>query len=283
MKRKIISHLLTPIILLSTFLWGCGGSEQSKKPKNKVIRLATTTSTKGSGLLDILVPAFEKKYSTRLDVHPRGTGAALAMARNEEADVILVHARSEEDAFIAKGYGLNRRDVMYNDFVLLGPSSKVAEFKKFRLISESLRHIAKDKQVFITRGDNSGTSIREKSLWEQAKIEPVGTWYTASGKGMLATLKKASELQAYILSDRSTFLHNKDILNLSIVFEGDQQLYNPYGVIAVNPAKVHGVNFEGAMNFVDFITSIEGQRIIADFGKERFKEPLFTPMALNIR
>lgn len=248
-----------------------------------VVRLATTTSTQGSGLLDKLIPAFEQGNMATVEVMSRGTGIALQLAREGKADVVLVHARSAEDAFIGEGFGINRRDVMYNDFVLLGPPLDPANVKHVKLIDQALISISKTKVLFASRGDNSGTHIREQSLWAKTGIRPAGGWYYKTNKGMLATLQEASAMKAYVLSDRSTYLHNKDNLRLEIVLQGDHQLYNPYGVIAVNPIKVKGVNLKGAMAFINFITSPQGQDIILRFGLDNFGEPLFTPMNLPTR
>jgi tungstate transport system substrate-binding protein len=201
----------------------------------------------------------------------------LEAARQGKADVVLTHARSAEDIFIKEGYGVNRKEVMYNDYVIVGPPDDPAEVKKTKEVFTALKQIYQKKAAFVSRGDDSGTHLREMQLWKLAKIDPAGNWFV-SRSGMLKTLEMASELDAYVLSDRSTYLFNRDQLDSVIVFEGDKLLFNPYAVIAANPAKVREVNFEAAMQFVDFITSLEAKEIIAGYGKLRFGKPLFVPL-----
>jgi tungstate transport system substrate-binding protein len=185
-----------------------------------------------------------------------------------------------EDIFVSDGFGVNRKDVMYNEFVIVGPLHDPAGIQEETDILKILGRFAESNALFISRGDHSGTHNREIQLWDLAGISPQDPWYKTSSKGMLATLQMASSQQAYVLTDMSTFLFNQQNLNLVILAKGDERLFNPYGVIAVNPTKVEDVNFEGAMAFIDFITSEEGQKLIRDYGKERFGKPLFTPMAL---
>ncbi|RMF86936.1 MAG: tungsten ABC transporter substrate-binding protein, partial [Nitrospinota bacterium] len=201
------------------------------------LRLSTTTSTENSGLLAVLLPPFEKRFRVKVDVIPVGTGKALALARNGDVDVTLVHARSLEDQFVAEGYGVNRRDVMYNDFVLVGPPEDPAGIQQAKSAVEAFQRIAKTQALFLSRGDNSGTHVKEKTLWQEAGITPQGRWYLEAGKGMGATLTMADEKGAYTLSDRGTYLSMKHRLQLPILFAGDPRLFNPYGIIAVNPAK----------------------------------------------
>ena len=274
-RRLILLSGLIIIILLSA----CTDSSDSNN-KMVPLRLSTTTSTVGSGLMDVLMPAFENKHSIKVITHATGTGKAIEMARQGKVDVILVHARKLEDEFVMQGYGVNRKDVMYNDFVLLGPADDPLNIKN-RDILDALTSIARQNGRFFSRADNSGTHVRELSLWRLLGIQPQGDWYKEVGKGMLGTLRIASEIGGYVITDRSTYLHNMDALKLQIMIEGDQRLFNPYGVIAVNPAKIEGVNFNAAMKFIDFLTSREGQEIIGNYGKVKFGSPLFTPMVVK--
>ena len=255
--------------------------EKGAESAEKILRLATTTSTVNSGLFDVLIPVFERKYSVKVQVFAKGTGAALKLASEGGADVVLAHAREAEDKFIAQGFGINRRDVMYNDFVILGPPDDPAMVKSANSALEALHKIADHKQPFLSRGDDSGTNKREQNLWELAGITPHEKWYKTARKGMLETLRAASAQNAYVLSDRSTFLFNQDELDMVVLCQGDQLLFNPYGVIVVNPKKNADVNYQAAMQFVDFITSAEGQEIIRGYGTQRFGKALFTPLAVT--
>jgi tungstate transport system substrate-binding protein len=275
--------LISAFLLCLTFSLFTGCEKQPTEPvKDKsILRLATTTSTADSGLLGVLIPVFESKYNVKVHLLAKGTGAALDAARQGQADVVLAHARKAENDFITEGYGINRKDVMYNDFVIVGPPDDPAEVKKAEGVLSALTQIYQTKEKFISRGDNSGTHTRETELWKLTKNNPTGKWYLMSKSGMLKTLKMASKQDAYTLSDRSTYLFNREELDLVIVSEGDELLYNDYGVIAVNPAKVDGVNFEAAMQFIDFITSLEGQEIIAGYGRLRFGKPLYIPLGVE--
>ncbi len=276
-----VRHTIHAVLccLLIAVVHGCGDSDKKEgKLEGSILRLATTTSTVGSGLMDLLIPVFEEKHGIRVEVKAKGTGAALLLARRGEADVVLVHSRIVEDRFVSKGYGVNRKDVMYNEFVLLGPAEDPAGIKGETDILAALIRISASESLFISRGDNSGTHNREMELWGLAGISPQEPWYRESGKGMRASLGTADAEQAYILSDMSTFLFNRGDLDLVVLASGDERLFNPYGVIAVNPLQVEDVNFEGAMVFIDFITSGEGQELIRGYGKERFGKPLFRPL-----
>lgn len=240
------------------------------------LKLATTTSTDNSGLLETLLPPFEKMLGVRVDVIAVGTGKALALGRNGDVDMVLVHARSAEDQFVKDGSGVNRRDVMYNDFVILGPASDPAGIKGMKNAVTALKIISTKEAPFASRGDDSGTHKREKSLWAEAKISPSGKWYMEVGQGMGATLQIASEKQAYTIADRGTYLALKDKLDLVVLVEGDtKRLVNPYGIIAVNPAKHPHVNYVYAMSLIGWLTSVEGQKIISEY--KRFGEVLFHP------
>ena len=258
---------------------GCGRGRDERAASPSILRLATTTSTQQSGLLGELLPRFERLHRIRVEVAAKGSGAALQLAREGQADVVLVHARGAEDQFVREGYGVNRRDVMYNDFVILGPPSDPATISATRDVARAFRGIALKEAKFLSRGDNSGTHMRELQLWDIAGLNARGGWYGTSGTGMLETLKMASEQGAYVLSDRSTYLTGRDELDLIVLVEGDKRLHNPYGVIAVNPEKVAGANFAGAMAFVDFLTSTEARAVIDSYGKARFGRPLFTTVA----
>jgi tungstate transport system substrate-binding protein len=241
------------------------------------IRMSTTTSTDNAGLLRVILPAFEKKYGIRIQVIPVGTGKALKLAENGDVDVTLVHARPAEDAFVAAGHGVNRRDVMYNDFVIVGPGEDPAGIRGTKDVIEAMRKLKQAGVRFISRGDDSGTHQMELSYWKRAGVDPAGPAYLSAGQGMGEVLTMSASLQAYTLTDRATYAAYRSRTGLAILVEGDPRLYNPYGVIAVNPKKYPGVNYEGAMAFIDWITSEEGQKLIADFKVEG--QQLFFPSA----
>lgn len=230
------------------------------------IRMATTTSTENSGLLNELLPPFEKMFSVKVDVIAVGTGKALKLGENGDVDVVFVHARKAEDNFVEEGFGVNRRDVMYNDFVIVGPEDDPA-FIRGNDGVEALTKIFYNKSFFVSRGDESGTHKKEKELWKIKDIEPEGKWYLETGQGMGATLQLADEKQAYTLIDRGTYIAYKDKVNLVILCEGDKRLFNPYGIIAVNPKRHPHTNYIHAMALIGWVTSPEGQEIIGDFKK----------------
>ena len=240
--------------------------------------LATTTSTQDSGLLDVLLPDFEKEFNTQVDVIAVGTGQALQLGKDGNADVLLVHARAQEDAFMEAGDGVRREDVMYNDFVIVGPAEDPAGIKGTASAAEALKMIADAKAAFISRGDKSGTHIKELAIWKSADITPEGDWYISSGQGMGEVLTMAAEQQAYTLSDRATYLaRTKNGLALEVLVEKDKSLLNPYGVITVNPAKGSQINSDLATKFVDWIISVPVQEKIEQFGKDEFGQSLFVP------
>ncbi len=244
------------------------------------LRMSTTTSTENSGLLDQLLPPFEKLHGCEVDVIAVGTGKALKIAESGDVDIVLVHARALEDAFVASGYGVNRRDVMYNDFVILGPADDPANAAKASTAAEALAIIADAQSPFVSRGDESGTHQKEKQLWEQTGISPEGQWYIESGHGMGEVIVMATQKGGYTLADRGTYIAFKqDKTDLEIVYEGDQGLFNPYGVIAVNPQKHPHVKYDLAMKFVEFITGPTGQEIIEDFKIDG--EQVFFPVNLS--
>ncbi len=240
--------------------------------------LASTTSTEDSGLFDVLIPAFEAAHpslATRLVAV--GTGQALELGRRKDADVLLVHAQAAESEFVAGGFGTLRCGVMYNDFVLIGPLSDPARISRLTDPLEALRRIEKSRSPFISRGDDSGTHKKELALWEEAHIAPAGSWYMAAGQGMGDVLTIASEKSAYTLTDRATYLNVKDRNALEVLVEGDKRMINQYGVIPVAGAR----NRAGADAFAQWITSQEGQRVIADYGIEKYGRSLFIPNATS--
>lgn len=254
-------------------------SEEKEMPElEKSMTLATTTSTQDTGLLDTLVPAFTEKYGVEVRVVAVGTGEAIEMGRRGDADVLLVHSRKAEDEFVEQGYGVNRRDVMYNFFFLVGPKDDPAKVAETKDAVAAMNAIAESKSTFISRGDESGTHKKEKDLWKLANIEPQGKeWYKEVGQGMGATLTMANEEGAYTLVDSGTWYAYQDKVNMKIVLEGDPALFNPYGVIAVNPEKHPNVAYNAAMAFIEFITSEEGQKIIGEYKKNGYQ--LFVPDA----
>ena len=243
----------------------------------EALTLASTTSTLDSGLFEALIPPFEKKFSCTVKVIAVGTGQAMRLARDGNADVLLVHDREAEEKFVADGFGLERLDVMHNDFVLVGPAADPARVGGQKA-AVAFQRIAAAAAPFASRGDDSGTHKKELKLWRAAGVTPGGAWYLESGTGMEATLRIANEKTAYCLVDRATWLaHKKEIDALAILSQGDDQLFNPYSVIVVSPAKFPWLNVRLAARFAEFIRSAEGQAIIRAFGRERFGAPLFFP------
>jgi len=250
----------------------------SPSPARPDLLLATTTSTQDSGLLDVLIPDFEKKTGYKVKTSAVGTGAALAIGARGDADVVLVHAASLEKTFMADGNGERRLFVMHNDFIVVGPPSDPAGIKGKSAL-DALRAIAAAQATFISRGDNSGTDVLEKSLWKQANITPTKPWYVESGTGMGQTLQIASEKKAYLITDRGTFLSQKSHLTLDILNQGDPPLLNYYHVITVNPKKFPKVNIAGANAFADYLVAPETQKLIGGFGVDKYGAPLFFPDA----
>ncbi|MBO8129705.1 MAG: substrate-binding domain-containing protein [Peptococcaceae bacterium] len=273
------------VVFIFRLLAGCGGSGQSNPqdqnaaapPQKDRLILATTTSTYDSGLLDKLVPVFEEKTGYNVDILPKGTGACLELGKNGDADVLLVHAKDRELQMVQEGYFVDRHDVMYNDFVILGPANDPAGIKGQKDAAKAFKAIAGSKSTFVSRGDNSGTNMKEMAVWEKAGLEPTGDWYLAVGQGMGETLRIANEKQAYTLSDRGTYLAMRDKLTLEVLVEDDPVLFNQYGVMAVNPDKNPNVNYKGAKKFIEFMISPEAQEIIGSFTK--YGEQLFKPNA----
>ncbi len=262
----------------------------SAAPAQDRLKMSTTTSTENSGLLNVLLPPFESECKCKVDVIAVGTGKALKLGEMGDVDVVLVHARAMEDKFIADGFGVNRRDVMYNDFVIIGPANDPAGIERSKMAADAFQRIAATHSVFISRGDESGTHQKEKEIWAATGITPAGQWYRSAGQGMGEVINMATELRGYTLADRGTynaFHHGKT--DLAILFDGSRNLikkgqpmtqftveqvtaltgskglFNPYGVIAVNPKKFPHVNYDLAMKFIEWVTGAEGQRVIANY------------------
>lgn len=241
----------------------------------EILRLGTTTSTEDSGLLKYLLPEFEAKNSLRVHVISTGTGKALKLGENGDVDVLLVHSRPDEEKFVADGFGVNRREVMYNDFIIVGPASDPAKIRGMSDAAEALKKIQSAKALFISRGDQSGTHKMEQRLWQMAGLQSQGEGYLSVGQGMGETLNMASSKQAYTLSDRGTYIAYKQRATLDVLVTGDPRIFNVYGVMAVNPKRYPSVNYNGAQKFIDWITSAEGQQRIASF--RAHGEQLFFP------
>lgn len=286
--RHLAGILLAAALAISAA--GCGRLGLAPPPADQAqatsdVVLASTTSTQDSGLFDVLIPAFEKAMPQyKVKVIAVGTGEALKLGETKDADVLLVHAKADEEKFVAAGFGKERKDVMYNDFVLVGPADDPAGVKAAADTTAAMVAIKKTgqdgKAVFVSRGDDSGTHKKELKLWATSGIEPTptpeaDTWYLSTGQGMGETLKIASEKAGYTLVDRATYLSMKDSVDLVIVREGDKGLLNQYGVIVVTGAK----NEAGGQAFADWIVSAEGQKVAGEYGVEKYGQPLFIPNA----
>jgi tungstate transport system substrate-binding protein len=252
---------------------------QGADPASRNVILSTTTSTQDSGLLDALAPLFEKQTGYSVKTVSVGTGQALALAAKGDADVALVHAPSLEKKYVADGKLRNRRLVMVNDFVIIGPKNDPARARLSKGAVEAVRSIERAKAVFISRGDDSGTHNLEKSLWKSAGIAPKGAWYIEAGQGMGATLHIANERNAYTITDRGTYLALAKRVNLQILVEGDRALLNIYAVLEVNPGNGPRINAAGGKAFADFLVAPETQSLIRNFGVGKFGQPLFVPVA----
>ncbi|TSA50391.1 MAG: tungsten ABC transporter substrate-binding protein [Nitrosomonadales bacterium] len=268
--KRLIQHWLA--ILLATAL-----ALPTQAADKNTLRLATTTSTSNTGLLDYLLPKFEQKCGCKVNVISVGTGKALKLGEDGNVDVVLVHARPSEDAFVAAGHGIDRRDVMYNDFVLVGPNNDPARIKGEKDVLAAMKKIADTRWRFVSRGDDSGTDQMEKGYWKALGIKPEGKWYSSAGQGMGEVLMMAGEMRAYTLTDRGTYITYRDKIGLPILVEGDAKMFNPYGIIAVSPKKYPDINYQGAIQLIGWITSPEGQRLIGEF--KVGGEQLFTPSA----
>ncbi len=276
-KRRIslICSILFATVLIFGAVWPIHAA-----PAQKNIILATTTSTQDSGLLDILLPMFEKKTGYFVKTIAVGSGQAMAMGHKGEADVLLVHSPDAEKKFVADKDGIDRRLVMHNDFIIVGPQNDPAKIRGLKSSVEAFRKIAQTQSLFMSRGDNSGTHAKERVIWKKAGIEQERQkWYQQTGLGMGQTLSVSSEKQAYTLTDRGTYLAMKKRLALVILTEGDRDLLNIYHVIEVNPAKWPKVNAEGARALADFMVSKQTQDVIRNFGVDKFGSPLFFPDA----
>lgn len=260
--------VMISVLLIIGLFTGCTDN-------NTEVILATTTSTQDSGLLDVLIPLFEEQTGYMVKTIAVGTGNALAMGEEGEADVLLVHDPDSEMKLVNNKDVINRKLVMHNDFVLVGPKRDPAGIKEINKIEDAFAQISSEESLFISRGDDSGTNKKELAIWESAGIEPNGTWYLESGQGMGDTMRIASEKNGYTLTDRATFLALREDLSLEILLEGDEELLNIYHVMQVNPEKSDKINGDAGHAFVEFMTSPETQEIIGKFGVEEYGQPLF--------
>lgn len=284
MKKLLVSVLTLWIILTS--IVGC--TQKTEAPvetpapvaKGSII-LSTTTSTQDSGLLDYLLPIFTEDTGIEVKTVAVGTGKALQMGRDGDADVLLVHAKTDELTFVEEGHGTVREDVMYNDFIIVGPKfdplKSSWQIEPGNDIKAALSKIYENKMTFVSRGDDSGTHKKELAIWKSASIEPSGDWYLSAGSGMGEVLKITHEKQGYTITDRATYLSQRDNLDLDILIEGDDNLFNQYGVIPVNPDKNAQINYEGAIEFMNWLITDKGQNLIKTFGVEKYGQPLFIP------
>jgi tungstate transport system substrate-binding protein len=263
-------------ILLSAGLFLCGVTVQAGPP---ALRMATTTSTENSGLLKAILPEFESRSGLDVQVLAVGTGQALQLGCNGDVDVVLVHAPAAEQKFVDDGCGVNRRPVMYNDFIIVGPPGDPADVAHSKDAADALARIAKSRAIFVSRGDDSGTNKKELTLWQKADVKPEGDWYREAGQGMGKVLQMTGELEGYTLTDRGTWLAYSARSPLKLLCEKDPALYNPYAVIAVNPERYPDSNYTGAMTFIGWITSPQGQQLIADYRIDG--QALFTPLAVT--
>jgi tungstate transport system substrate-binding protein len=255
----------------------CGASASAQEH----LRLSTTTSTDQSGLLKVILPPFEARFHMPVDVIAVGSGKALKLAENGDVDVVLSHAPELEEAFVKAWFGVNRRDVMYNDFVFVGPTADPAYLRGASSVVDAVTKLAAARATFISRGDESGTHQKEKELWRAAQVTPGGDWYVSAGQGMGEVLLMANERQAYALTDRGTFLTYKQRGDLVVLFQGDPALFNPYTITAVNPARHPHAKYIAAMELIAWFTSQEGQKLIGSFTQGG--EVLFHPTAIPAR
>ena len=285
-RRELLGALGTGAVACAAGCAGVGGRREADRPgvAGETLTLTTTTSTYDTGLLDAIHPEFEAMYGVSVDAVAQGTGAALETARNGDSDAVMVHARGLEDEFLREGHGVNRRDFMFNDFVLVGPESDPAGIEGTASATEALIAIAEAEATFVSRGDNSGTHAREVDLWEAAGADPGGGWYQETGAGMGEALNIADQQGAYTLSDRGTFIAQRSQLDLVVLVQGPigggpETLANPYGIMAVNPGVHEGVNYDLAMAYIGWITSPDAQDAIAAY--ESDGEQLFFPEAVS--
>ncbi len=275
---KLLKRSMTGVLVLSALIVMAG---ERTAPAETRIRCASTTSTQNSGLFEYLLPIFEKKTGIKVDVVAVGTGAAIEIGKRGDADVVFVHAKEQELKAVEEGFFVNRHDVMFNDFVLIGPSNDPAKIKGMKSAVDAFKKIVQSDSLFVSRGDKSGTNTKELAIWKKTGIEPAGKkWYLEVGQGMEKTQRIADEKRAYTLSDRGTWLatKDKDRLDMVVVLEGDQTLFNQYGVMAVNPEKYKSVKYKETMEFINWLISKEGQDTIAAF-KDKNGNQLFIPDA----
>lgn len=269
-----------PATVLPATSPAAGAATPAGKPKNPQLLLATTTSTQDSGLLDVLIPLFQQQTGYQVKTQAVGSGQALQLGVMGEADVLLVHSPAAELDFMAKNQGVNRKLVMHNDFIIVGPASDPAHIKGITSALDAMKALAAARAPFISRGDQSGTNALELQLWKQANIDPTNqSWYTQTGQGMGATLTITAEKNAYTISDRATYLATQAQTKLAILVEKDGVLLNIYHVIQVNPANHTGLNVEGAQAFSDWLLSPATQQVIGNFGKDKYGQALFVPDA----
>jgi len=275
-RCPLLWHRRSAAFLAALLGSSCLSSNGDGAPEQP-LRVATSASLEHSGLFAAVAQEFEQKTQKTLTPSFVGTGRALALGRNGGADVVLVHSRVSEDAFVAEGYGINRRDVMYSEYVIVGPPDDPARIRGFDSAVDAFQKLATGRHQFVSRGDESGNHARELELWKLAGLEPRAPWYESLDAGMWVTLQRASDSGAYALSDLPTYVVVRDKLRMSILVGGDGRLQNRYAVIAVNPTRVSPVDYSGAMDFVDFLTSPAAQALIADFGRTEYGAPLFVP------
>ncbi len=267
-NQRFFAAIVFPVALMMLV-----GGSGCQKPSPEVVKMATTTSAANTGLLEVLLPEFEKDTGIRVDYIATGTGKAIMHGRNGDVDVILVHAPAAEEVFVQDGYGVERVPVMWNDFVILGPPNDPAEVSTSKTVAEAMKKIETAKTPFISRGDDSGTHKKELEIWKQTGVTPEGDWYVEAGQGMGACLTMANDKQAYVLTDRGTFLSRVDQLELTVQFEGDPALLNPYAIIAVSPEKYPDVNRSGTTQLIEWMTSARGRTLIEEYrinGKQLF-------------
>jgi tungstate transport system substrate-binding protein len=274
-------------LFLFACLLGCSSEQPpsgkppppKEPPQSKAITLATTTSTQDSGLLDELLPAFERESGVQVKVVAVGSGQAMELGRRGDADILLVHSPAAEKKFMDEGFGAKRLAVMHNDFVIVGPVEDSAKIKGARIAVDAFKAVADGQSPFVSRGDDSGTHKMEFDIWQAAGVQPEGGWYISAGTGMTQALRIANEKEAYILTDRATYLALKDELELVVLVEGDDRLLNRYSIITLIPAKHPHIHEREANSFAEFLVSPNGQRAIGAFGVERYGQPLFVPDA----
>ena len=280
-RRRFLSVFVLLLGTIIAALPASGPAQEATPRAAGDVILATTTSTADTGLLDALAPLFKEKTGYTLKPIAVGSGAALELGRKGEADVVLAHSPTAEEEFMAGGYGTERRTVMYNDFVIVGPADDHANVAEAKSAIDAMTRIANSQSTFVSRGDDSGTNALELKLWKQAGIEPTGAWYVESGTGMGDTLNIASERAGYTISDRGTYLALRDHLSLDILLQGDPALINIYHVILVNPKNGRDVDTAAGKAFLDFLLDPETQKFIGDFAVAEYGQPLFTPCADN--